>query len=68
MVIIIVIIIIIIVIIPRQDAYMHYLFGVTEEGFWGAIDTRDVRGPRGPRLAGRMLMQGEGAPIRAVMM
>lgn len=26
----------------RQEAYMHYLFGVTEEGFWGAVDTRDV--------------------------
>lgn len=26
----------------RQDAYMHYLFGVMEDGAWGAIDTRDV--------------------------
>ncbi|GBF92263.1 Xaa-Pro dipeptidase-like [Raphidocelis subcapitata] len=25
----------------RQDAYFHYLFGVMEEGFWGAVDTRD---------------------------
>jgi hypothetical protein len=26
----------------RQCAYFHYLFGVAEEGFWGAVDTRDV--------------------------
>lgn len=25
----------------RQDAYFFYLFGVVEEGFWGAIDLRD---------------------------
>jgi hypothetical protein len=28
---------------PRQEGYFHYLFGVMEEGFWGAVDTRDVR-------------------------
>lgn len=26
----------------RQEAYFHYLFGVNEDGFWGAVDVRDV--------------------------
>jgi hypothetical protein len=26
----------------RQEAYFHYLFGVNEDGFWGALDTRNV--------------------------
>jgi hypothetical protein len=26
----------------RQEGYFHYLFGVIEEGFWGAVDTRNV--------------------------
>jgi len=39
----------------RQDAYMHYLFGVMEEGFWGAVDTRDVSAAvRGASGLGRL--------------
>jgi hypothetical protein len=34
----------------RQDAYFHHLFGVIEEGFWGAVDTRDVSGWLGKGL------------------
>jgi hypothetical protein len=26
----------------RQEAYFHYLFGVNEDGFWGALDVRNV--------------------------
>lgn len=26
----------------RQEAYFHYLFGVNEDGFWGALDIRNV--------------------------
>lgn len=27
----------------RQEAYFHYLFGVNEDGFWGALDIRNGR-------------------------
>lgn len=26
----------------RQESYLHYLFGVNEDGFWGALDVRNV--------------------------
>jgi hypothetical protein len=28
--------------IMRQEAYFHYLFGVNEDGFWAALDVRNV--------------------------
>lgn len=27
----------------RQESYLHYLFGVNEDGFWGALDVRNGR-------------------------
>ena len=41
----------------RQDAYMHYLFGVMEDGAWGAIDTRDVSKRAAAMLMRRGCMQ-----------
>eukprot|EP00878_Enallax_costatus_P033339 GHUV01036759.1.p1 GENE.GHUV01036759.1~~GHUV01036759.1.p1 ORF type:complete len:498 (+),score=81.20 GHUV01036759.1:186-1679(+) len=40
----------------RQEAYFHYMFGVNEDGFWGALDVRNGRGylfmPRLPESYG----------------